>query len=125
MDLVNLRFLQTFSFLTHNNSREKDRFLSYLRGENNEKLEKIKAPVGMAHAYDLVHLLAKAIKMTGSLDRPVIRDNLERIEFYQGLVKTYSPPFTPERHDALDRSDFIMAKYDSSGYIVPLSGNSP
>ena len=28
---------------------------------------------------------------------------------HEGLVKTYAPPFTANRHDALDQGDYIMA----------------
>jgi branched-chain amino acid transport system substrate-binding protein len=121
LELVNLRFLQTFSFMTPRNKRTNELCRKYLEAYNVSSAHKIIAPVGTAHAYDLIHLLAEAIKQAGSLDRAAIRDALEQIESYQGLVKDYSPPFTPKSHDALDRNDFIMAKYDSRGTIVPLT----
>ncbi len=58
-------------------------------------------------------------------DHALIRDALERIEFHQGLVKTYSPPFTPKRHDALEEKDYIMAKYDNRGRIIPVKNPVP
>ncbi len=81
---------------------------------------KIFAPSGTAHAYDLVHLLAIAIKNAGSLDRPAIRGALEQIKKYEGVVKSYRPPVTPQRHDALDQSSFFLARYDQNGFIIPI-----
>ena len=39
----------------------------------------------MAHAYDLTHILAKAINLAGSTDRTKIRDALEQVENYDGF----------------------------------------
>ncbi|MCF6291374.1 MAG: DctP family TRAP transporter solute-binding subunit [Desulfobacterales bacterium] len=118
---VDLEFLQTFSFLAPENEDVADRVReSYFKVYGIDTPGKIVAPAGTAHAYDLVHLLARAIQLADSTDRPAIRDALERIDFYHGLVKDYSPPFTPERHDALDSNDFTMACYDRHGLIVPV-----
>lgn len=73
----------------------------------------IVSPVGVAHAYDLTHILAKAINLAGSTDREAIRDALERIPAHAGLIKKYSPPFTTKRHEALSEHDVFMAKYSS------------
>lgn len=78
----------------------------------------IESPVGVAHAYDLTHLLARAIDRAGKLDRAAIRDALEHLPEYRGLVKHYHPPFTPARHDALDPSVVFMARFADGGAIV-------
>lgn len=83
------------------------------------KIEQIEAPVGMAHAYDLMHILAKAIDKAGSTDREKIRDALERVENHDGLIKFYKRPFTPERHEALTKDELLMARYAKSGALVP------
>jgi len=59
------------------------------------------AQVGFAHAYDLTHLLARAIVKAGSTDRAALRDALEQLGPYDGLVRRYDRPFTRERHEAL------------------------
>ena len=79
----------------------------------------IAAPVGVAHAYDLVHILKRAIEKSGSTDRTAVRAALEQLTAYTGLVRRYDPPFTPQRHDALDASDFRMAGFDDKGAIIP------
>jgi C4-dicarboxylate-binding protein DctP len=117
---INLRFLQTFSFICHKREKTEEIIRNYMGKYNVNSKEEITAPVGTAHAYDLVHLLAKAIKRARSLERPLIRDALEQIGSHEGLVKTYSPPFTQNRHDALDQSDFLMAKYNNQGHIIPV-----
>ncbi|EKE17602.1 MAG: ABC-type branched-chain amino acid transport system, periplasmic component, partial [uncultured bacterium] len=67
--------------------------------------------VGVAHAYDLTHLLAKAIDKAGSTDRPAIRNALEKLGSHQGAVRRYAQPFTADRHEALDPKDVFMAYY--------------
>ncbi len=77
------------------------------------------SPVGTAHAYDLIHLLRLAIEKAGTIDRAAVRDALENLAEYQGLVRNYHPPFTPENHDALTTDDFRIARYDEHGSIMP------
>lgn len=126
LESVNLRFLQTFSFLSAKSEKAQDVMKKYFEAYDVDSPGKIVSPTGMAHAYDLVHLLAKAIEKAGRLERSAVRDAMEQVEFHDGLVKEYSPPFTSERHDALDEKDFLMARYDSLGQIVPVSeGYSP
>lgn len=71
----------------------------------------IASPVGVAHAYDLTHILALAINRAGSTDRRAIRDALEKLPAYEGLIKTYAPPFTASRHEALNERDVFMSRY--------------
>jgi branched-chain amino acid transport system substrate-binding protein len=116
---IDLSFLQTFSFISADNPKAREVIRNYAGMYGLNHPGEIFAPVGTAHAYDLVHLLANAIRRANSFDRSAVRDALEHIESYQGLVKTYACPFTPQKHDGLDQNDFIMAKYDSNGHIVP------
>lgn len=117
---TDLSFLQTFSFTaTRSNPRTAALVQSYIaRYDDCDAIEQIKSPVGTAHAYDLVHLLALAVEAAGSIDRHRVRNALERIEHYRGLVRDYAPPFSPERHDALDANDFHLARYARNGTIV-------
>jgi branched-chain amino acid transport system substrate-binding protein len=85
--------------------------------------ESIQSPVGVAQAYDLTHLLARAIDLAGSTDRAAIRDALEHLGPYQGLVRNYERPFSPERHDALFPEDAFMARYGEDGQLIP-AGNA-
>ncbi|BCS96806.1 amino acid-binding protein [Desulfoluna limicola] len=116
---TDLMFLQTFSFLaTASEPRSATVAEAYItRYDDCDTLAHIKSPVGTAHAYDLVHLLARAIRIAGSTDRSRVRDALEQIQHHPGLVRNYAPPFTPTRHDALTRADFHLARFDENGVI--------
>ena len=60
-----------------------------------------------------MHLLALAIEQAGSTDSNAVRSALENLKAtYQGLIKTYTLPFTPENHDALGPNDYIMVRYE-------------
>ncbi len=74
--------------------------------------EDIFSPVGTANAYDAMHLLARGIDAAGSTDGEAIRAALEDLdEPYEGLIKTYTKPFSAENHDALGPDDYIMVRY--------------
>jgi branched-chain amino acid transport system substrate-binding protein len=86
-----------------------------------EDVEKVESPVGVGHAYDMMHLLAKAIDAAQSTDRSAIRDALENLGNHDGLVRNYSRPFTSTDHDALSKEQVFFAKYRSDGVLVPVS----
>lgn len=112
--------IQSVSFLRM--KREKvERFLetaSRLYGI--KSVEKIDAPVGVAQAYDLIHILARAINLAGSTDRSAIRDAMEKVRDYDGLIKFYKQPFSSSRHDALDLEDMLIARYNRRGVLIPV-----
>jgi branched-chain amino acid transport system substrate-binding protein len=120
LDAVSLCFLQTYSFFDPPFPERAERFLETWRRlyPEDAPIERIAAPAGVAHAYDLVHLLAKAIEQAGSADRAKVRDSLERIERHEGLVRDYEPPFAPGRHDALDAGEYRMARF-RKGVAMP------
>lgn len=116
---VDLAFLQTFSFLAPPFSERAAKVAeAYCRRFRCRDAREIIAPVGTAHAYDLVQLLRRAIERVGSTERSRVRDALEQLPHHDGLVRNYRPPFTPDRHDALDDSDFRLARYAVDGAIV-------
>ena len=115
-------FVQTYSFFGKQNPVG-ERVLAALM----KKYPAIKgapdvvAPVGTANAYDAMHLLAMAINQAGSTDADAIRTALEDLKgTYQGLIKTYSKPFSPENHDALSPDDYIMVRYEGE-QVVPVN----
>lgn len=116
---VELRFLQTFSF--HGNPAPKaQELLNRYRQAYSRKNAAAEPNAAAAQAYDLVHLLAKAIQQAGGSERPAVRDALEQLPAHPGLVKHYAQPFTPNRHDALDSRDYRLARYAEDGRIVPV-----
>jgi branched-chain amino acid transport system substrate-binding protein len=119
---VDLTVIQTFSFFNAE-PRALARFLQSAErasGGTVRRIEDIKSPVGVAHAYDMTHILARAINLAGSTDRSAIRNALERVSQHRGLIKLYAPPFTPERHEALGTQDLLLARYRSDGVLVPV-----
>ena len=67
--------------------------------------------VGIANAYDGMHLAALAIKNAGSIDGPAVRKGFYDIKSYDGLIKTYEMPFSPEKHDALGPEDLVFTQF--------------
>jgi len=119
---LNLSFLQTYSFFKPSSEKMAIKFVDgyFQKFATSKQLKDIVAPVGSAHAYDLVHLLTHAIRRAGVTDRLVVREALENMDRYVGLVRTYDPAFTKQRHDALDISDFSLARFNAAGVIIPV-----
>jgi hypothetical protein len=66
-------------------------------------------------------MLSRAIEETKSTDRVKIRAALESLPSHRGLMRNYSPPFTVDRHDALDARDFRLSRFSAAGTIVPVA----
>jgi hypothetical protein len=62
---------------------------------------------------------AAAHKDIVSIDRKAVRDALEQVREHRGLIKTYAPPFTPGRHEALGARELLIARYRADGVLVP------
>lgn len=76
------------------------------------------SPIGSLHAYDLTLLFAQAVRQAKTTDRAAIRNALESLPSYSGVLRDYNPPFTRDRHEALDRSLLHMGRFDTRGRIV-------
>lgn len=112
--------VQTYSFIGAKSPAAK-RVLAALKSRYGiATAEDIDSPVGVAHAYDLTHILARAINKAGSTDRRKIRDALENLGPYDGLVRRYDKPFTPDRHDALSADQVFMARFNAQGGLIPV-----
>lgn len=74
---------------------------------------------GFAHAYDLVHLLARAVELAGTTDRDSIRQALLQPIEYRGLVRHYAPAFAPGRQEALSQDALFMARFHPDGRLLP------
>ncbi|PKF51867.1 ligand-binding receptor, partial [Enterovibrio nigricans] len=111
LEKVDLRVLQTFSFINKNNPTADKLVTRYHDRYNTKHKTDIVAPSGTAHAYDLMHMLAIATEKAGKAEMPLIREELQQIEQFQGVMKNYHRPFSGKHQDALDRSDYIFATY--------------
>jgi branched-chain amino acid transport system substrate-binding protein len=115
---VDLTLVQSFSFLDPLNKR--GRFLrdEALKRKGLATPERLLSALGIAQAYDLTHILANAVNKAGSTERAKIRDALENLGAYQGVIKKYAPPFTRGRHEALGPEQMFMARYRPNGALV-------
>jgi branched-chain amino acid transport system substrate-binding protein len=109
--------VQTYSFIGDERPIPKAVAAAAVRRLGLAGVRGIPSQVGVAHAYDLTRILALAVDRAGSTDRRAIRDALEQVGPYRGLIKTYARPFTPQRHEALAPEDVFMAVYARDGAL--------
>jgi branched-chain amino acid transport system substrate-binding protein len=115
-----VHFIQTFSFSGHL-SPKAEAVLAALKKKYPEikTLADVTPAVGIANAYDAMHLMALAIAKAGSTEGPKVREAFYQIDTYDGLIKSYAKPFTPANHDALTPDDYLFT-YFKEGEILPL-----
>ncbi len=118
---LDISVIQTFSFLQQKNTKATYLFNEYQRRNGETTESAVPAVVGVAHSYDLVHLLAKATEQAGTTDPDKIRHALENLPPLEGAVKRYAPAFSPSFHDALLAEDYFMTTFNENGHLVPLS----
>jgi len=105
-------FVQTYSFFGKQTPAG-ERVMAALK----KKYSDIKGPsdvtpaVGVANAYDAMHLTALAIEKAGSTQGDAIRQGFYKIDKYDGLIKTYTKPFTPDNHDAIGKDDYVWTRF--------------
>ena len=122
---VDLSVIQTYSFID-DSSPAAQRVLAALKTRYGiQSAHTLQSPVGVAHAYDLTHLLARAINKAGSTDRRKIRNALEHLEPYDGLIRHYASPFSATRHDALSPNQVFMARYTEDGSLIRIPWSKP
>ena len=108
----NVHFVQTYSFFGRQ-SPVGEKVLKALM----TKYPDVKGPgdvtpaVGVANAYDAMMLTALAIERAGSTNGTAIRDGYYKIDRYEGLIKTYTKPFSSQQHDALNEHDYVWAQF--------------
>jgi branched-chain amino acid transport system substrate-binding protein len=112
-------FVQTYSFYGEQ-SAVGEKVLAALQEKYDlDGPAEILAPVGTANAYDALHLTALALETAGTTDGPALREAFYSLPVYEGLIKTYDTPFTPDNHDALNEADYILVQWQGNE-IVPV-----
>jgi branched-chain amino acid transport system substrate-binding protein len=108
----NVHFVQTYSFFG-NQSPVGQKVLKALMAKypDIKGAGDVTPAVGVANAYDAMMLSALAIQNAGSTDGQKVRDGYYKIGKYQGLIKNYDKPFTPQNHDALTENDYVWAQF--------------
>jgi branched-chain amino acid transport system substrate-binding protein len=116
----NVHFVQTYSFFG-NQSPVGQKVLKALMAKypDIKGAGDVTPAVGVANAYDAMMLSALAIQNAGSTDGPKVRDGYYKIGKYEGLIKSYDKPFTPQNHDALNENDYVWAQFIDN-QIVPV-----
>lgn len=117
---IDLKVIQTYSFYGPPNPVKTLVLEALKKNYNIETIAAIESPVGVAHAYDLTHAIARAIEQAGSTDRKAVRAAMEKLAPWQGLVRSYDPAFTPTNHDALKPDNVFFARFVKDKGIVPV-----
>jgi branched-chain amino acid transport system substrate-binding protein len=106
---------------TEHNSAKGDALLAALKTAYPQikSLADVTPAVGIANAYDALHLATLAIEKAGSTDGKAVRDGFYAINEYDGLIKHYKQPFTASKHDALGPDDYLFTHFVND-QIVPL-----
>ncbi|MGB6105067.1 MAG: ABC transporter substrate-binding protein [Pusillimonas sp.] len=69
-------------------------------------------------AYDTVLVWKAAVEQAGTFEGKAVKQALESLQKpVQGLVKTYDPPFTSDRHEGLQAQDYHWSQW-RSGKVV-------
>ena len=117
---IDFVMVQTYSFVGDQRPRTRQVLAAASRLFGVTDPRAIASPVGLAHAYDLTHILARAIDAAGTTNRTAVRNALEQVRNHDGLIRRYARPFEAGRHDALTAADVILTRYEADGAIVPL-----
>src|SRR5881394_28039 len=108
----NVHFVQTYSFFG-NQSPVGQKVLKALMAKypDIKGAGDVTPAVGVANAYDAMMLSALAIQNAGSTDGKKVRDGYYKIGKYEGLIKNYTKPFSPQQHDALNENDYVWTHF--------------
>lgn len=120
LNKVDLQVIQTFTFIDNPRPRARQLAAWLMKDGGYTTVAQIPSPVGSAHAYDMTHLLARAVDQARSTRGDDVRRALEKLPAFEGAVRHYAPAFTPERHDALGPQEVLFVKIERSGTLTPL-----
>ena len=116
---IDLRVLQTYMFEDQSQRPKVQALLKNYRKKYPNDPAVMEAVPGFVHGYDIIKLLALAVDQVDEVNRLNIRNALETLPSYEGIVRTYKPAFTVQDHEALDSSDYSIARFNSKGELVP------
>ena len=116
-----VHFVQTYSFFGKQ-SAVGDKVLKMLMAKypDIKGAGDVTPAVGVANAYDAMHLVALAIQKAGGTGGDAIRQGFYKIDAYDGLIKKYVKPFTPENHDAVGENDYVWTHFIDN-QILPVA----
>jgi len=116
-----VHFIQTYSFSGKLSPKGEQVFAALKKKFPEIKTSADVTPaVGIANAYDALHLTALAITKAGSTEGAKIRHGYYAIDKYDGLIKSYFKPFSSDNQDALGPNDYIFTHFKGPE-ILPLT----
>jgi branched-chain amino acid transport system substrate-binding protein len=115
---VDLTVVQFFGFREAKGPRAAHLLRAVQKATGSAGAGGITSAPAIAAAYDLTHILARAVDLAGTTRRPAVRRALEEVRGYDGAVKRFARPFTAGRHEALTPADLYLARYDERGELV-------
>jgi branched-chain amino acid transport system substrate-binding protein len=116
---VDLTVAQTFTFHDARAPIARAVATAYER-RYGEPIHRLSGQVGLAHAYDLTQLVARAIAQAGTAERTAVRQALEQLGTVPGLLRNYNRPYGPRDHEALDASQVVMMRFGPQGDLHPI-----
>lgn len=119
LNQVDLVVVQTFTF-NRARSKKATQVAERYQALFGTPVTELLAQVGFAHAYDLTHLLARAIQLAGTTQPQAVREKLEQLPPHDGLVRRYERAFKPDDHEALDRDQVFLARFLANGTLEPV-----
>ena len=115
-----VHFIQTFTFTDTQLGKSGEIFQKLqVKFPEIKSIADVTPAVGIANAYDAMHLTALAIEKAGSTKGKDIRNGYYAIGEYDGLIKSYNKPFDKEQHDAIGANDYIFTHFVDN-QIVPV-----
>lgn len=115
-----VHFIQTFTFTDTESGKSGDIFKKLqVKFPEIKSIADVTPAVGIANAYDAMHLTAIAIEKAGNTKGKDIRNGYYAIDKYDGLIKSYSKPFSKDQHDAIGANDYIFTHFVDN-QIVPV-----
>lgn len=115
-----VHFIQTFTFTDTQSGKSGEIFKKLqVKFPEIKSIADVTPAVGIANAYDAMHLTALAIEKAGSTKGKDIRNGYYAIGEYDGLIKKYDKPFDTEQHDAIGANDYLFTHFVDN-QIVPV-----
>ena len=107
------------TFIQNPNTPRRKTFIDGYVKAYNPPAGRMPSPVSAAQGYDSVFLLVAAIKQAGSTDGPKVKEALENLnEKVDGVVTTYSKPFTKDDHEAIKPSMVVFGEVKGGRVVL-------
>ena len=118
---IDFDVIQTFSFINNKRPQAEALAREILADIRFSTVESIINPAAIAQAFDMTHLIAMAINEAGSTNRVAIQKAMQSIGTYEGVIRTYTKPFSDTNHDALTAAQVLFVRLQADGALFPIS----